>query len=95
MHPIVRWTIGRRPADTQSLDVGLIQELDHGNFTRWEIGGEPMWLDWGNPTIINLENRTWNPEYDVIVEDHASWQWVYFIIQGSSMGFRGGEDKLT
>ncbi|KAI5846077.1 multicopper oxidase-domain-containing protein [Tricharina praecox] len=48
----------------------------------WTVGGKPLWLDWGNPAIINLDNRTWNPEYDVIVEDHDSWQWVYFIIQG-------------
>lgn len=55
----------------------------HG-FRRWEIGNVPMWLDWANPAMINLDNRTWNEEYDVVVENTGivAVQWVYFLILG-------------
>jgi hypothetical protein len=84
---VVPWIVGSHPVDTQNLTVAIDEDLTHG-FRRWEIGGEPMWLDWGNPVIVNLDNTTWNPEYDVLVENSsADWpdaDWVYFIIQGIS-----------
>ncbi|KAA8913747.1 multicopper oxidase-domain-containing protein, partial [Sphaerosporella brunnea] len=85
-HPIVPWFVGKNPVDTQELIVAVDENVTHG-FQRWEVGGEPMWLDWGNPVIVNLENTTCNPEYDVIVENHRQvwpfFDWVYFIIQGT------------
>jgi hypothetical protein len=85
-HPIVPWTVGS-PADTQDLRVGVDLNRPHG-FIRWEVGGEPLWLDWANPTISNLDNTTWNPEYDVFVENLDD-EWVYFIIQGTFIPPRG------
>jgi hypothetical protein len=86
LRPVVPWIVGQNPIDVQDLTVatdGGPVEQQHG-FHRWEIGPEPMWLDWADPTIENLDNTTWNPEYDVILEHSAGtgqWGWVYFIIQ--------------
>ncbi|KAF8244372.1 hypothetical protein K440DRAFT_558924 [Wilcoxina mikolae CBS 423.85] len=83
--PVVPWEIGA-PADTQEYTVARTNYTPassgpHG-FNRWEVGGTPMWLDWADPAIVNLENKTWNEEYDVTVENGGSGGWVYFIIQG-------------
>ncbi|KAF8542012.1 multicopper oxidase-domain-containing protein [Trichophaea hybrida] len=83
--PVVPWEIGA-PADTQEYTVARTtfnppSSGPHG-FNRWEVGGAPMWLDWANPAIVNLDNTTWNDEYDVTVENGGSGGWVYFIIQG-------------
>ncbi|KAF8537352.1 Cupredoxin [Trichophaea hybrida] len=83
LQPVVPWAIGRKPTDTQDLTVAIDMKQKHG-FNRWVVGGEPMWLDLGDPTILNLANTSWNPEYDVILEDTGKageWGWVYFIIQ--------------
>jgi hypothetical protein len=83
--PVVPWTVGANPSDTENLTVDIDSVLKHG-FNRWEVGGEPMWLDWASPTIQNLANTSWNPEYDVILESAGEgtdgWGWVYFVIQG-------------
>ncbi|KAF8241757.1 hypothetical protein K440DRAFT_608195 [Wilcoxina mikolae CBS 423.85] len=85
LRPVVPWTVGQKPTDTQNLTVAIDTELHHG-FNRWMVGGLPMWLDWGDPTILNLANTSWNPEYDVILEntgEAGEWGWVYFIIQSA------------
>lgn len=45
----------------------------------WSFGEKPLWLDFGNPTIMNLGNKTWDPDYVVIEEDHKD-DWVYLVI---------------
>jgi hypothetical protein len=37
-------------------------------FSWWSFGEVPLWLDFSNPTIINLHNTTWNQDYVVIPE---------------------------
>jgi len=80
---VVAWNVGD-PWKEENFTVAIDEDQTHGPFNRWEIGGEPMWLDWANPAITNLKNRTWNPEYDVVVEntDKGATEWVYFVIQG-------------
>lgn len=33
---------------------------------RWSLTDTPMWLDFSNPTLMNLANTSWNPEYGVV-----------------------------
>ena len=56
------------------------QSLRHGNFARWDLTDDPMWLNFGNPTINNLGNKTWDPEYSIVAEDYKETDWVYIIV---------------
>jgi hypothetical protein len=98
LRPVVPWIVGQNPLDVQDLAIGVDAgpvAQQHG-FHRWEIGPRPMWLDWANPTIESLDNSTWNPDYDVILEHSAGpgqWGWEYFIIQCMHMPpYVGGEN---
>jgi hypothetical protein len=52
------------------------------NFTWWAFGEKPLWLNFSNPTILNLKNTTWDPDYavDLVVPDEKKDKWVYIAI---------------
>ena len=58
--------------------------LPHGNFSRWDLTDFPLWLNFSNPTITNLKNTSWNPEYCIIAEDYKEDDWVYLIITANA-----------
>lgn len=69
---------------TGNFSVG-VQKADgkpqpHDNFTRWAMGERPLWLNFADPTIINLHNTSWNPDYVVIPADYPADAWVYLMI---------------
>ena len=49
-------------------------------FARWAIGAEPMFLNFSDPTIVNLKNKVWAPEKVVIPKNYPVGSWVYLII---------------
>lgn len=57
--------------------------LAHDNFSLWAIGDNPLWLDYSNPTILYLDNKTFNPDYVVIPEDCPEGSWIYLVIKSS------------
>ena len=66
--PHVKWTVTAPQNDIieNAHTVGLERDVEsHGAF-RWQIAPMSMWLNYSNPTILNLDNSTWNPEYAVI-----------------------------
>lgn len=57
------------------------------------MGDKPMWLNFSDPTIHHLDNKTFNPEYVVIPEDYPEDAWIYYLITADphirSRGVRG------
>lgn len=80
--------------DTSNIDLDTKSQFDIGlskfahrpelmdNFTWWAFGENPLWLNFSNPTILNLKNTTWNPDYavDLVVPDEKKDKWVYIAI---------------
>lgn len=56
------------------------QSLRHGNFSRWDLTDDPLWLNFSNPTINNLANTTWDPEYCIVAEDFGETDWIYLLL---------------
>lgn len=51
------------------------------NFYWWAFGHVPMWLNFSDPTILNLDNTTWKPNYVVIAsEADQEEDWVYMVV---------------
>lgn len=73
-------------APDDEYDVGLQKQpgkpLPGDNFTRWSIGEDPMWLNFADPTIINLHNTSWSKDYVVVTrpKDFKEDQWVFLAI---------------
>lgn len=68
LHPILPWTVDPHPQNdvhNNTYEAGISEVQFHKAF-RWDLTDTPMWLDFGNPTILNLQNTSWNPEYAVI-----------------------------
>ena len=57
----------------------------HGNFSRWDIHNSPMWLDFGDPTINNINNASFFHVADkaLIAQDYGDDDWVYLIISAN------------
>lgn len=66
--PIIPWMVDPHPQNdvhNNTYEAGLSEALFHG-YLRWDLTDTPMWLDFSNPTILNLENTSWNLEYAVV-----------------------------
>lgn len=63
--PHVKWNVTAPQNDIgpNTYFTGL-GEFAHG-FQRWEVADKPLWLNFSDPTLKNLQNTTWNPEYAV------------------------------
>jgi len=85
LKPIVRWEVGHHPANnvTNNTYEAAIDTEIHHDFRRWDLTDYPLWLNFSNPTILNLKNTTWNNEY-CIVDYNYDDQWVYLVVTGNS-----------
>jgi hypothetical protein len=83
--PVLPWTVGK-PANGPSGTVGENFTVEGGNATTFyplaffSMGSDqhnPLRVDYGNPTFLNLNNSgPWNPLWVVFPEDHTSKDWV-------------------
>ncbi|OTB05429.1 putative multicopper oxidase [Hypoxylon sp. CI-4A] len=55
------------------------------DFSWWTFGNNPMWLNFSDPTILNLNNTAWNRDY-VVVPDNSTTGWVYMAITAPPTG---------
>ncbi|KAG8664094.1 uncharacterized protein FPOAC1_014063, partial [Fusarium poae] len=60
-------------------------ELDNKKGQCFSVVGvwrDPLWLNFSNPTILNLNNDTWDPNYavDLVVPDSKKDEWIYIAI---------------
>ncbi|RPA94820.1 Cupredoxin [Choiromyces venosus 120613-1] len=74
---------------SDTYEVGLTEPTaqnptPHGNYSRWDISMLPMWLDWGNPTILNLDRNvsSMSQELAIVPEDYQD-KWVVLVIVGN------------
>jgi len=91
LKPIVPWTVGE-PANDLSGKVGenfTVQGYSASTYfplAFFSMGGDgfnPLKIDWGNPTFLNLNNTgKWNPLWVVFPENYTSTDWAYMIIKG-------------
>ena len=68
----------------ESPDKDKGRPLPTDTFAHWAIGSDPLWLDFGNPTIINLNNTEWKDDLVVISKDYPENSWVYIIITSNN-----------
>lgn len=54
--------------------------LPNDSFVRWAIGPKNMYLNFSDPTVLNLRNTQWNPDYVVIPKDYPEDSWIYMVI---------------
>lgn len=59
--------------------------VTHGAF-RWDLTDTPLFLDYGNPAILNTENSTYiNDPFNAMWKYNFSTGYVYLIVDGSNL----------
>ncbi|KAF2205521.1 hypothetical protein GQ43DRAFT_362220, partial [Delitschia confertaspora ATCC 74209] len=95
--PLLRWQVTEPQNDVSrnTYSAGLENNEKFHGFFRWDIMDTPMWLNFSNPTILNLDNTTWSPEYAVVDYNyHDEKKFVYMVIT-SGGGSRLGDKTKT
>ncbi|MCJ1467290.1 hypothetical protein MMC07_005914 [Pseudocyphellaria aurata] len=99
--PIIPWTIGSASnthegqfgdlfgVGLQRPDPGQGKPQPNDSFNHWALGANPLYLNFSNPTILNLNNKTFNPDYVVIPEDYPEGSWVYLLITADPFAASG------
>ena len=96
LRPVRKWNV-KSPSNVNELeknttyDVGF-QPINgypyHPDYDRrlWAIGNLPLWLDFGEPTILNLNSKSWHKYLDVVTHNPTKDEWIYLIITGGDVG---------
>ena len=63
---------------------GVPHPLPNDKFARWAIGPRNLYLNFSDPTVLNLENKKWKDDYVVIPKEFPEGSWIYLIIYGNS-----------
>ncbi|KAI1080742.1 Cupredoxin [Whalleya microplaca] len=92
LNPIVPWCVDQHPQNNVTEDTYHVQLENETNtqlgppgfsYKHWYVGSQPMWLDFGKPTILNIDESINNPNYTVVSEDYSEG-YVYLIVDASS-----------
>lgn len=68
LKPVVPWVIDRHPANeiTDSRFAAVKQSvnssIETGGYSHWELTPDFLWLDFSNPSILNIDNKTYDQE---------------------------------
>lgn len=84
--PVVPWAVDNHAVNNvldDTFEANLDSTPTH-NYTRWDLTDTPLWLNFSNPTILNLDNTTFNQEYAVIPEDYNQG-YVYLVITSQNL----------
>ncbi|KAF2201578.1 putative extracellular dihydrogeodin oxidase/laccase [Delitschia confertaspora ATCC 74209] len=97
--PIVKRTIGRpvngvSPADYLKIGLKNWPNVSDPNsiMHKWVLANKTMLLDWAEPTIKKLtldKNQTFTEDYQPVLLDHPTGEWVYFVIINNYTLFPG------
>lgn len=66
LKPVVPWVIDRHPANeiTESRFAAVVQKTpssnETGGYAHWMLSPDFLWLDFDNPSILNIENDTYD-----------------------------------
>jgi len=92
--PVLPWTVKKVQRDEikDLFEVGIQNTttfpghpLPTDHFARWAIGKQPLYINFSDPTILNLDNTTFSSEYVVIPQDVPQDAWVYLIITSTDV----------
>lgn len=83
-----------------TFEVGFSPYTDRppwGNISRWQMGQHPLWLNFSDPTILNLHKKAsesnWpsKPDLAVVTESNANTpeSWIYLMITATKFPFSG------
>ncbi|RSL78709.1 hypothetical protein CEP51_007958 [Fusarium floridanum] len=93
--PIVKWNITKVELNNRSkdFDIGLDTVDDRpvggNNFSWWSFGENPLWVDFSNPTITELNRTTpWPKDYVVVPAENRDG-WVYLVITAPKASVAG------
>ena len=92
--PILEWTVGEAANNIfeDSTEVSRVKPpfgndtpYLYGLFTRWAIGNEPLWLNFSDPTLLQIHKQpeNWSPRQVVVPENFGDDDWVYLLITGN------------
>ncbi|CAN8103940.1 unnamed protein product [Discula destructiva] len=91
LQPVVPWVIDRHPANeiTESRFAAVIQTVNSsaatGGYKHWMLTPDFLWLDFGNPSILNIDNETYDRNGNFhIVEDDFDSGYVFMVIESSN-----------
>lgn len=65
LKPVVPWVIDRHPANeiTDNRFAAVLQTVNSseatGGYKHWMLTPDFLWLDFGNPSILNIDNDTY------------------------------------
>jgi len=90
LKPIVKHQIGRPVNGVAAEDYLKIGLENWPNVSdpnsimhKWVLANKTMWLDWSEPTVKKLVNdsaASFPEDYQPILLDHPTGEWVYFVI---------------
>lgn len=82
-------------------EIGLeVPEFPNGRphkndlFYRWSMGKDPMWLNFSDPTVLNLDKKTFPDEKVVIPKNYPEGAWVYLVITSFPPEVLGDKDRV-
>ncbi|KAJ4301509.1 hypothetical protein N0V90_003602 [Kalmusia sp. IMI 367209] len=87
--PVLPWTIpDRECSEAPDTDIGLVPAVGQPYFPeprrRWQMHKAPMWLNFSDPTLLDLDGSTSNFTSKLIVETlpSAGDQWIELLVTG-------------
>ena len=85
--PIVPWSVDNHPVNDVLNDTfeAFIDPNESHGYPRWDLTQNPLYLNFSNPTILNLDNSTFDPFYAVIPENFTQG-FVYLVITTQNLG---------
>ncbi|KAK4244515.1 multicopper oxidase-domain-containing protein [Corynascus novoguineensis] len=88
LHPKVPWVIDAHPNDivnyTATKQTNLSHSIGPPRYMHWTLGGEPLWLDFSRPTILNPDYSLSNVHY-VATQEDFDMGWIYLIVQANPL----------
>ncbi|KAI9758556.1 MAG: hypothetical protein M4579_003048 [Chaenotheca gracillima] len=102
--PVLPWSIGK-PSNEQEKSIfqaGLTTAtkennwtLPHGNFSRWDLGSSPLWLNFTDPTVLHTKQTIWKDDLVVVPQNYAADSWVYLIVTATGFPFGAPERRFV
>ncbi|KAJ9138645.1 Multicopper oxidase [Pleurostoma richardsiae] len=86
LRPKVPWYIDRHPqnniSESRFTAAHQLTPDEPGNYTHWMLTPDFLWLDFGNPTLLNLDAPNPSPNFR-IVQDNFTSGYVFMIIEAA------------
>ncbi|KAK8046687.1 hypothetical protein PG996_014751 [Apiospora saccharicola] len=92
LNPIVPWNVDQHPQNNVTRDTfeagkPADETIDIGPpgspYVHWVLGDEPMWLNFDEPTILDINESIHNPNYRIVEEKHDTG-FIYVILESTS-----------